>query len=115
MQSSHCSIRLALALLALLFSATLVSAEEGAAREKKPSKATLEKYDADKDGQLNDEEKAKAKAAAVEKARHTREENLAKYDTNQDGKLDEEEKAAKKTAEEAAKAAKKAAKDAGKK
>jgi len=40
----------------------------------------LEKYDADKDGQLNDEEKLKAKEGAIEQAKHTREENLAKYD-----------------------------------
>jgi hypothetical protein len=101
--------RLALGMLALSFITPMVSAEDGMAKEKKPSKATLEKYDADHDGQLSDEEKAKAKQDAREKAKHTREENLAKYDTNKDGKLDDAEKAVKKADEEAARAARKAA------
>ena len=101
--------RLALGLLALSFITPMVSAEDGMAKEKTPSKAVLEKYDTDKDGQLSDEEKAKAKQDAREKAKHTREENLAKYDTNKDGKLDDAEKAVKKADEEAARAAKKAA------
>jgi hypothetical protein len=108
-------IKLALGLLALSFTTVLVvSAEESAPKERKPSKATLEKYDADKDGQLNDEEKLKAKEGAKEQAKHTREENLAKYDANKDGKLDDTEKAAKKADEDAAKAVRKAEKDAAK-
>lgn len=107
-------IKLALGLLALSITTTFVSAEDAAPKEKKPSKATLEKYDADKDGQLNDDEKAKAKEGAKEQAKHTREENLAKYDANKDGKLEDTEKAAKKADEEAAKAAHKAEKDAAK-
>ena len=114
MQIFPWALKLALGLLALSFTATFVSADEGVAKEKKPSKATLEKYDADKDGQLSDEEKAKAKEAAKEKAKHTREENLAKYDINKDGKLDDTEKAAQKADEDAAKAARKAEKDAAK-
>jgi len=114
MQKLPTTIKLALGFLALLSLTTLVSAEAGSAKERKPSKASLEKYDADKDGQLNDEEKAKAKEGAKEKAKHTREENLAKYDANKDGKLDEAEHAAKKADEEAAKAAHKAEKDAAK-
>ena len=58
---------------------------------------------------VSDAEKAKAKEAAREKAKHTREANLAKYDTNKDGKLDDAEKAVKKADEEAARAAKKTA------
>jgi len=103
-------LKLALGILALSFNATVVNAGEGGAKHSKPSKATLEKYDADKDGQLNDEEKAKAKQGAKEKSKRTREENLAKYDANKDGKLDDAEKAAKKADEDAVKAAKKAAK-----
>jgi len=112
MQSLPSSLKLALGLLALSFTATVVSAEENQPKEKHPSKATLEKYDANKDGQLSDEEKAKAREAAKEKAKLTREENLEKYDANKDGKLEETERAAKKADEETARAAKKAEKDA---
>ncbi len=102
-------LTIALGSLALsLLLAPLTSIAEEAAPEKKLTKAK-EKYDADKDGQLNDEEKARAKADAVAKAKHTKEENLAKYDANKDGKLDEAEKAVKKADKEAMKAAKKAA------
>lgn len=110
MKKSSLVLPFALALLALSLTPKILTAEEGSSKSTKPSKATLEKYDADKDGVLNDEEKAKAKAAAKEKAKHTKEENLAKYDANKDGKLDDAEKAAKKADEDAAKAAKKARK-----
>ncbi|MEO6992718.1 MAG: hypothetical protein ABI273_03720 [Lacunisphaera sp.] len=101
--------RLALGMLALSFITPMVSAADGMAKEKKPSKTALEKYDTDKDGQLSDEEKAKAKQDTREKAKHTREENLAKYDANKDRKLDDAEKAVKKADEDAARAEKKAA------
>ena len=107
-------LKVAPGVLALLLAATAVSAQEPAPRERKPSKATLEKYYADKDGQLNDEEKAKAKEGVKEKAKQTREENLAKYDANKDGKLDQEERAKKQADEEAAKAARKAEREARK-
>jgi lipase chaperone LimK len=109
MQSSPSVYRLALGLLALSFITTFASAEDGMAKEKKPSKTALEKYDTNKDGQLSDEEKAQAKEASRAKAKHTREENLAKYDTNKDGKLDDSEKAVKKADEDAARAARKEA------
>ena len=51
MKSYHAS-RSALALLALLFGVTFVSAQEGAPKERKPSKETLAKYDANHDGTL---------------------------------------------------------------
>jgi len=108
------AIKLALGLLALSFVPTFVLAEDAAPKDKKPSKATLEKYDSNKDGQLSDEEKANAKEVAKEKAKHTREETLAKYDANKDGKLEDTEKAAKKADEETAKAEKKAEKEAAK-
>lgn len=55
--------RIALGLLALLFTATFTAAaEEGAARERKPFKETLAKYDANKDGKLDETEKAAMKA-----------------------------------------------------
>jgi hypothetical protein len=113
MKELKSTMRIALGLLALLFGVTLMSAEE-AAKEKKPSKETLEKYDANKDGQLDDAEQAAAKAGATAKAKETREANLAKYDANKDGKLDEAEKAMKKADEDSAKAAMKAEKEARK-
>jgi hypothetical protein len=113
MKASH-MMRFALALPALLFAATFAMAEDVAAKEKKPSKETLAKYDANKDGMLDDAEKAAAKAGAAAKAKETKEANLAKYDANKDGKYDESEKAARKADEDAAKAAKKAEKEARK-
>jgi hypothetical protein len=106
-------LRFAPGLLALLFAVTITSAEE-TTKERKPSKETLEKYDANKDGMLDEAEQAAAKAGAVAKAKATREANLAKYDANKDGKLDETEKAAMKADEDAAKAAAKAEKEARK-
>jgi hypothetical protein len=113
MKASH-MIRFALALPALLFVTTFASAQDGAAKERKPSKETLAKYDANKDGVLDEAEQAAAKAGAVAKAKETREANLAKYDANKDGKIDETEKAARKADEDAMKAAKKAEKEARK-
>jgi hypothetical protein len=113
MKTIHVS-RYAPALLALLFGVTFASAQEGGAKDRKPSKETLAKYDANHDGMLDDAEQAAAKAGAAAKARETREANLAKYDANHDGKLDETEKATKKADEDAAKAAKKAEKEAKK-
>ena len=105
--------RIALGLLALLFAVTITSAED-MAKEKKPSKAALEKYDANKDGVLDEAEQAAQKADIAAKAKATKEANLAKYDANKDGKLDEAEKAVKKADENAAKAALKAEKEAKK-
>ena len=106
--SSVRRIALGLLALALLVVPTLVLAQEP---REKLSKAK-EKYDADKDGKLSDEEKANARDAARAKAKETREENLAKYDANKDGKLDADERAKKKADEEAAKEARKAEREA---
>lgn len=114
MKSLSFILRIALGTLALLFTVTMATAEEGAAKERKPSKETLAKYDANKDGSLDDTEMAAWKADIAAKSKATREENLAKYDTNKDGKLDETEKAARKADDNAEKAAKKAEKEAKK-
>ena len=115
MKALYAILKVAPGLLALLLAAPLVSsAGEAAPKERKPSKATLEKYDADKDGELSEEEKARAKEGAREKAKLTHEENLAKYDANKDGKLDQEERARKQADEEAAKAARKTEREARK-
>jgi hypothetical protein len=101
------------ALLALtLLVAPLALRAEGEASQKL-SKAK-EKYDADKDGKLSDEEKAAAKEGAKAKAKETRAANKEKYDANHDGKIDAEEKAKKKADEEAEKAARKAGREARK-
>lgn len=98
--------------LALLAAPAGLRAEE--AKKDKPLTKNQQQYDADKDGKLNDEEKAAAKAAATAKAKQTREENLAKYDANQDGKLDDAEKAKKTADEQAEKAAARAEREAKK-
>lgn len=106
-------VRVVPALLALtLMVAPLVLRAEDEANGKL-SKAK-EQYDADKDGKLNDEEKAAAKQGASDKAKATREANREKYDANQDGKLDADERARKKADEQAEKEARKAEREARK-
>jgi hypothetical protein len=56
-------LRSALGILALLFGVTFAVAAEGE-KERKPSKEVLEKYDANKDGMLDDTEKAAATKSA---------------------------------------------------
>jgi Ca2+-binding EF-hand superfamily protein len=87
---------------------------EETSKERAPSKEALEKYDADGDGKLNEEEKAKRQADINAKAAQTRKENLDKYDVDGDGKLSKEEREAKKAAEAAEKAAAKAEREAKK-
>lgn len=116
MKTNHPTRKVAPALLALALLAlpcSLPAEEAAGAKEKKLTK-NQEKYDADKDGKLNDEEQAAAKKAAQDKAKETRESNLAKYDADKDGKLSEEEKGRKKSDETAAKEARKAEREAKK-
>lgn len=75
-------------------------------KEKGPSKAALEKYDANKDGKLDDAETVKMNADK-EAAKQAR---LAKYDANHDGKVDKDEKAVEDADKEKAKAEKEKAK-----
>jgi len=100
--------------LALALLAAPASARAEESTKEKPLTKNQQKYDADKDGKLNDEEKAAAKAAAAAKAKQTREGNLAKYDANHDGKLDDEERAKKSADDQAVKAAAKAEREAKK-
>lgn len=53
-----------------------------------------DKFDADKSGDLSDEEKATMKAAMKAKGEERKAAMLAKFDANKDGTLDETEKAA---------------------
>ena len=94
--------------LALLMSLLSVSLRAEDPVDGKLSKAK-EKYDADKDGQLSAEEKAKTREDVAANAKAREEEQhkalLAKYDDNGNGRIDEAEKA-KMKADEAAKAEK---------
>jgi len=112
MKAPRSYLQIAPALLALaLLVVPLTSFAADAPADRKLTKAK-EKFDADKDGKLNDEEMAAAKEAAREKAKQTRAEHrkmaLEKYDANGDGKLDKEERAKMKSDEEAAVAERKA-------
>jgi hypothetical protein len=82
------------------------NAEKEHAKEKGPSKSALEKYDANKDGQLDESETAKMNADK-ETAKKVR---LEKYDTNKDGKIDKTEAEVEKADKEKAKAEKEKAK-----
>lgn len=106
-------VRVVPALLALALLVTPLALRAEGEASQKLSK-TKEKYDADKDGKLSDEETTAAKEGAKAKAKETREENLAKYDANKDGKLDADEKAKKKADEEAGKEARKTEREARK-
>lgn len=114
MKTIRTVLKTAPGLLALVLLAAPASVRAEEARKEKPLTKNQQKYDADHDGRLNDEEKAAAKEGAKAKAKQTREENLAKYDANRDGKLDDEERAKKRADEAAAKMAAKAEREARK-
>lgn len=114
MKSIRTTLIIAPGLLALALMAAPASARAEDTAKDKPLTKNQQKYDADHDGKLSDDEKAAAKDGAKAKAKATREENLAKYDANKDGKLDDEEKAKKKADEAAAHEARKAEREAKK-
>jgi hypothetical protein len=59
-----------------------------------PDKAgVMQKYDTNKDGKLDDAEKAQLRADMKAKHEAKKAEMLAKYDINKDGKLDQSERA----------------------
>jgi hypothetical protein len=95
----------------------LVSVAAPAAGEEKVPAAVLKKYDANKDGMLDEAEKA-VWQADKEKQRAAREagraEDLARYDADKDGKLEKDERAVMKIDDEKARAEKKAAQEARK-
>jgi hypothetical protein len=73
------------------------AAGEGRQQDKDGArKAALEKYDKNKDGKLDEEERAAARAerGGSKGGDDARKAALEKYDKNKDGKLDEEERAA---------------------
>lgn len=91
---------------ALALSLSLVAASTQAADEQRPKGdregRLLERFDTNKDGKLDDAERAKAKEAMAERRKdggggprgeEFRAKMLEKYDANKDGKLDDAEKA----------------------
>ncbi len=90
---------------------SVASAQDADAKAPKgPSKSDLQKFDANKDGRLDEAESATMKAAKDA----ARQERLTKYDTNKDGKVSKEEKAVEDADKAAAREAKKAAAEAKK-
>lgn len=95
-------------LLRFVFASLLLACASASRAEEKPAAdpvppSILKKYDRNKDGVLDEKERAKweaDKAAAREKYQKQRAEMLEKFDTNKDGKLDEQERAAAKLAME---------------
>jgi Ca2+-binding EF-hand superfamily protein len=59
-----------------------------------PRKAMVEKFDANKDGKLDDAEKAKLASAKQAMFAQKKAEKLAKFDANKDGSLDDAERLA---------------------
>lgn len=55
-------------------------------------KAMIEKFDTNKDGKLDDQEKAALRTAMKAKHDERKAQMLAKYDTNKDGKLEDTER-----------------------
>ena len=91
--------------LALFVAAPLVAgaATYAAAQGDDPGRADiLQKFDANKDGKLDDTERAQMKAAFEAKRAERHKAALATYDTNKDGKLDDAERSAMRDAKLAA-------------
>lgn len=115
MKNPSLQITAVLALIALALGFATPAWAQEADKGRKPSKETLAKYDADRDGKLNDKEQAKWEADVAAKSKETRRRNLEKYDADGDGKLSEGEKEKRKADENAAKEARKAEREAKKK
>ncbi|MBA3849201.1 MAG: hypothetical protein C0502_04295 [Opitutus sp.] len=99
----------------LAFATVSVFAEEGEAKpDKGPSKADLAKYDANKDGKLDEAELAAMKVDKDAKREAKQKERLEKYDANKDSKVDKAEREAETADKEKAKAEKQAAREAKK-
>ncbi len=85
------------AILPALLGSTQVTFGQVTAGSEKPKQlpaAIVRKYDIDKDGVLNEEEKAAWKADVQRGRQEAQARRLERYDANRDGKLDKAEKAA---------------------
>ncbi|HRE82255.1 MAG TPA: hypothetical protein PLN52_14495 [Opitutaceae bacterium] len=80
-------------LLLLVGPASFVGAQDTSDKPKQLPSAIVRKYDADRDGVLNEEEKAAWKADVQRGRQEAQARRLEKFDTNRDGKLDKAEKA----------------------
>ncbi len=81
--------------IALMISAPLIAGTTAVALANGHDKAAvLQKYDTNKDGKLDDTERAQMKADFQAKRAAEKAAMLQKYDTNKDGKLDDTERAA---------------------
>ncbi len=82
--------------LALMISAPLVAGSTAVAlaHGSHDKAELLQKYDTNKDGKLDDSERAQMKADFQAKREAEKAAMLQKYDTNKDGKLDDTERAA---------------------
>lgn len=85
-------LKLALLIAApLMAGATTYAVAQADAPARKP---TIQRFDDNGDGKLDDAERAQKKAAFAAKRAERHQEMLAKYDTNQDGALDDTERKA---------------------
>lgn len=80
--------------LAAIGGATAQNEKPGGKRHRPIPPAVLEQFDADKDGQLNEEERKAARDAMRARREEARKKALEEFDANDDGKLDENERKA---------------------
>src|SRR5688572_29779794 len=92
--TTDCFFRGGITLLAVALSATTGLGQEAPEKGKQLPAAILRKYDADKNGVLNEDEKAAWKADLQRGRAEAQARRLDQYDTNKDGRLDKAEKAA---------------------
>lgn len=89
---------------AMIGSSLIVSAQDKPKRPTRgdgPPPAIMEKFDADKDGKLSEDERKAMHAAKEAKMEEHRKEMLTKFDKDGDGQLNDEERAAAKAARQA--------------
>jgi EF hand len=104
---AYCFLRGTLGVLFIISAFSVAQAEEGKDIKAVPP-GVLKKYDANKDGALDESEKAAMEADKAKKKAEGEAKRLEKFDTNKDGKLDEAEIAAEKAAKKEAAEKKKA-------
>jgi len=80
--------------LAAIGGATAQNEKPEGKRHRPVPPAVLEKFDADKDGHLDEDERKAAREAMQARREEARKQRLAEFDANGDGKLDEAEKKA---------------------
>jgi hypothetical protein len=109
--SAILSLRGALCVLVAMCVITASYADETQnGKEKKVPASALKKYDLNKDGVLDEAEKAEWEAAKASKSAAAMAKRLEAFDVNKDGNLDESELAAEKAAKKEAAEKKKAEK-----